>query len=67
MDITKKPRGWNLRKGAQDYGKIDHSAVGKIGGINSAKSPNHKDFSNNPERLKKSIETIKSKALPKPE
>ena len=63
-DRIRRPRGWNLRKGAKDYGKIDYIDTGRKGGIASVKSPDHQDFSNNPDVLRKAIEARK---LPKPD
>lgn len=61
-DRIRRPRGWNLRKGAKDYGKIDYIETGRKGGIASVQSPEHQDFSNNPEALKKAVE---ARRLPK--
>lgn len=61
-DQIKRPRGWNLRKGSKDYGKIDYVETGRKGGIASVKSLDHQDFSNNPEALQKALEARK---LPK--
>lgn len=32
-----KGRGWNLRKGAQDYGKTNHAEAGRAGGQRKVK------------------------------
>ena len=63
-DRIRRPRGWNLRKGEKDYGKIDYVETGRKGGIASVNSPDHQDFSNNPDALKKAVE---ARRLPKPD